>query len=562
MNPTCGGNTCSKENSIMKKPNPKIPGITSGVQTAEHGKFWQFTGPTGFLWFSEEDLIERERDLRVRIGKSTGHPLVTNAEITKFKEAVQNWKRFSEGQVAPFAGWAGQDFVCGDGSVCTPSAYASAVVGSSFIPHPKFAPRGSLTEWQALVTPFVRDQPLPYFAVAFALTGPLLQLMPPHIVNPHIELVGEGKSGKTTLGVLAASVWAGDVGSSVGGGETLDMTPGYIDRHRQAHRDMFLLLDEAENQRNAEQRKELMATLAFKVASTQGKKRLTDTSASPSLRIALMITTNTSLRAILSRDPESSREAALSRVLSLNVARSGKSGSVSIFDSIPSGFSSMSKAVQSLRSISRRQVYGTAGPGFARWLVDQRQKDESGLCRRIADLVSQASDRLDRQGDVSDERHRDMLALIEAAAVLAQEAAVMPTSWGSPAEVMDYISGAIGRSEPDRSADFEEEWQRFLAYVRAQAKKRNFLPIETPFIGKPQLVQRVPGFVRKSDATTEVFIDPDHFKKTFSMSHAFLKKARSQGRMLVPPSESDRLAVHPPKRLANYGFGRVYGFRL
>jgi hypothetical protein len=516
------------------------------------------------MWFNQNETIGEARDLRGRIGDVTGAKLVTTAAYAEFQRAVQDWKSFREGNVAAYPGWQGQEYVCGDGKIVS-ARDTPVTVGISFDVDPKFSASGSLAEWQRLVAPFVQDQPLPLFAVALGLTGPLVQLFPPAVGSPNVQLHGERNTGKSTLGILAASIWAGDSLSSVGGGETLDMTQGYFERHRETHRDSFLLLDEAENTRNAGQRRELAGSFAFRGASTQGRKRLTDEKRirKPPLNVALMVTSNTRLEMELDGDHEASVNAAVSRVLSICVTQDQKVGACQLFRRLPTGYDTLPKAAMALRRISAEPQYGTAGPAFAKWLVHYRSRDESGLRKRIVNLVDEGAERLADLFPALIERHRYMLSGIDVAASLAVEAGVIPAIWGSPSNAINYVAAALAEAPVEPVYDFTSEWQNFRAFVREECRARRFVRMETPFIPSPTLRRWAKGFVEVNEGRTSLFIDSDYFENNFPMSRDFLPAARSMAKLILPPSErGSRYASHAPRRLKRYGFVRVFHFSL
>jgi hypothetical protein len=535
--------------------------IIEGIRNSDGHQFLLVKGPRGSAWLSEANILRGEKELRVEFGERTGAKLLTDKAFRAFKECAQAWEEYRHGNVASHPGWAGVAFVCGDGTILSDSS-TPADVALGFAPEQKFFPQGSLIDWQNFVAPFVRDQPLTFFSVALALAGPLMQLFPTDVLNPQVELYGVGSTGKTTLGILAASVWAGDIRSSVGGGQTLDMTPGYIDRDRERHRDMFLFLDEAENARNPEERRQLAGALAFKVSSTQGKRRLTDTAAKPALNMPVLITSNTPLREILAKDGAASREAAVSRVMSLHLSQSGEAGAGRIFDHLPLGYSSAAKAVKALRKISKKPIYGTAGPALAKWLAQARYVDDAGLSERVSAMVEAAADRLEPLFPDVVERHRYMLAGVEVAASLAIEAGVLLEDWGNPAAMIEHVAGVLAGTDPTSHYDFVGEWTQFRSYVAEQCRARYFARFETPFLPTEDVSNRVSGFVRNGGDGITVFIEPRHFEQTFARSHHFLTAAREAKKLHVPSSERDRFLAHPPRLLRKYGFSRMYQFCL
>jgi hypothetical protein len=99
-----------------------------------------------------------------------------------------------------------------------------------------------------------------------------MRFAPAHLLNPQVELVGPRECGKSTLGILAASVWAGDPHSAVGGAETWDLTINALDQQKLTHGDNLLVLDEGNLAGTTSQdQREVIRKAVFKAATTGGR---------------------------------------------------------------------------------------------------------------------------------------------------------------------------------------------------------------------------------------------------------------------------------------------------
>lgn len=534
-------------------------GIVQGVRAASGLEYLQVSGPTGSCWFSVSEFTANEKAVRIRLAEEAGLKTVTPQSLTELRAQVQNWAEFKEGQVAEYTGWTGCSFACGDRSILTTHDDDNFLV--TFPATDKFSPAGDLEQWQQAVGPFISGQPLPLFVLAFALSGPILSMVPSGIVNPHMELVGERESGKSTLGCFAASVWAGNPDAAEGGGETWEMTPGFFDNHRTQHRDMFLLLDEGESVTNERARQEIAKSIAFKGAATAVKKRLTDTKAAPAIRVPILSTTNTSIQKLLANEPADRLEAVRSRVMSLWIGKIETATHRPVFAAPVPGFDESGRAVRAMRA-TVDTVYWTAGPTFARWLVDRRSADQTKLCAEIAVAIDGVSRRLKGLAPEADQRHLDMLAIVEVAGELAQRAGVLPSEWGPVTSAVDYVCLAL-QQVPDWQEQLQgAEWSRFIRFVQGDIAKRKFMPFDARMLPVPTVKAMWPGFVRARQDCFELYVDTEYLKTAFGASRQFLRECRSRGTLLVHGSEGDRYQQHAPTKLRRYGFDRVHVFRL
>lgn len=544
----------------MSNGQKKSSSIVDGIGTGTGAQYYKFRGRRGDFWFSGQSWIDSENKVRQQICTATGTMISQTATIADLRKQVDEWKNFRRGLVAEHPGWLGNMFVCGDGT-WRAGKNQPALDVVAFEHQPKFIQRGTLGDWRRSMAPFVSGQALPFFVCCLALSGPLLRFLPSGLVPPQIELVGERTSGKSTVGMLAASVWSGMPGKTEGGGENWDMTVNAYDVHRRNHRDMFLLLDEAETSAvSSANRRDVAKMIVMKGASTATKVRYTDTHGAPQLRVPILSTTNTPLLDVLHGAGADAIAAATSRMMSLRMTKSASG--VTLFDTAPPGYDDMEDAVRALRS-AVDETYGSVGPAFAAGLASLVVADENALLQRIRRGIDTARERLRRQRPDGDARHRDMLATVEVAGRLAQEFHVLPGSWGDPTAVIDFIYAqcAADTNQPEKIA--ESEVQRFSEYLRQQISTGTAFPLWVRHSVDRRLSETCPIVVARTEQGGIAYLRPDHFEATFPQPRRFLSEMKRQGKLVQHESERDeRLQVHAPREIKKYGFKRVYAITL
>lgn len=533
--------------------------IIDAVHDADTGVWFKATGTLGKVWFSGLELMTSPTSVLKQIAVGTGHYIV-NAALKRRLENEISDVPFRDGVVAAQSGWHKCAFICGDGTIF-PADKGIDVV--AFERLPKFQPEGSLADWQATVSRFVEGQILPLFVIALALTGALVRFLPSGTLNPIVELAGKKLSGKSTLGVLAASVWAGDREKTEGGGESWNMTANAFGLRRSDHRDMLLVLDEAEGSgANERDRQNLARSVIFTGSTTTEKLRMTDKSRTHApLRLALLSTANTSMREILRNEPTARLEAAMSRVLPILVDREGKDG-LPLFGKTPEGYNSPGEAASALRA-AVDQAYGTAGPAFAKFIAEKAAVDERAFKEELRLKLNVTLKRLESRSVGADIRQCRTLAAIELGGDLAREAGVMPAEWGTASTAIDKVFSQIVGARVSSGANSDLHIKRFEEYVDRQLKMHKFHSSTVKFLPAPNLCEKWPGFIVSYEGgRRELLVAPKYFEKTFHGAREFLTAARLDGRLRIHSSEPDRLQIQAPKWMLSYGFKRVYAIEL
>ena len=537
--------------------------ITDAVFDAKTGAWFKVSGTRGTVWFSGSEFLTSQTTVLKRIGTDTGIYLADMASKRKLQQEVKDIVP-RDGTVASQSGWHDKTFVCGDGSVMSADGAVDVV---AFDPLPKFTAEGDLGDWHAALTPYVAKQSLPLFIISLSLSGALLRFLPSGTLNPIVELVGAPLSGKSTLGTLAASVWAGDSGKTEGGGENWNMTANAFDLRRDDHRDMLLLLDEGEGSGPDERaRQNLAKAVIFTGAATSRKARMTDVNRSPDpLRLAILSTANTSFREVLGSERANKSQAAASRVLSIFVHKESEDG-LALFDTLPNGYEAAPKPAAAAASDLRDAVdtaYGTAGPAFAIALANKVGADEQAFRGEISSRLKLATNRMLRIDSSVDIRQCRTLAAVELAGELARETGVLPAEWGEPSRATDRVFSQITSVPIAKPALAASDITRFEKYVQRQLQMTKFLPSHVPLIPVPRLYKTTPGFVEINElGGRDLLVHPKYFERTFDGAKKFLKDAKKDGRLKTSPSEADRLQIHAPHWMLKYGFRRVYSIVL
>lgn len=533
--------------------------IIDAIFDSETGDWFQAKGPRGTHWFSMPDFAVNEAKAFAEINKATGLQIVMPQTKQRFRAEIEGASP-RPGKVATRTGWTKDFFVTGAGQIVREGEEVDVVTVQQL---PKFRPVGSLEDWQQALTPFISGQTLPLFAVALGLSGAIIRFLPSDYFNPMVDFVGKKTTGKSTLGALASSVWAGDPAATEGGGENWNMTANNFDIVRQKHRDMLLFLDEAEGSGISDrERMSLVKRVVFTGATTKGKARMTDTDSSPAaLRSAFLSTSNTPINDLLRTESQDVQDAALSRLLTIKIGRSASDG-LPVLDALPDSFDAMHKAIDGLRR-AVNHAYGTAGPAFVHVLADRLGTDSAALQNEIWRRLRETEERLSGIDPTADVRHRKILATIELAGTLATQAGVIPPSWGALSTVVDAVFLHLLANPTSAKVFSAQEQKRFMRYVRLHAGARRFLRADAILIPDPCVRLIVPGFI-SSDRTgrRELLVDPDFFKQTFESADRFVQQVRKEGRLRVHKSEPDRRQIHAPLWMRQYGFNRVFAIRL
>lgn len=506
-------------------------------QTGEH--FVRFGSTTASIWFSLAEFQQQETAVLSRLA-GIGIRHFVPSKKAALRETLDLHSDFRKGVVASQPGWTGRHYIFGDGSVLSPDGAAEVVI-ITFAGDSRFTPVGKLADWRRAVGPIVGGQPLAFFAIVYALVGAILKFAPNGVNNPQVELVGEPESGKTSLAKLAASVWAGDPDSDVGGAETWDFTLAAFDDLRSKYADAFLAIDE-QNLAGAsvKELRDFVQRLVFKAAKTGSRKRFTDTSDAPNVRLALMSTSNTPLRKHL--PPSAVSNAMQTRMATIEIARDNPLG---VFRAVPEGFASSRAAIDELRQAADK-YYGTLAREFVRHLVNENPQ---AVSRQILTCIQRFNRRLDRKFPKRSGRISDTFALTYAAGVLARRWRLLPKRFGS---LGPTIMEVFEMTQDPETAKSPYPFNVVQAFIDRNTKAivlvdRMKAPLDRATFEKSAC------FVQNHHGRKEFLIPSVVFRREFPDYRALLKAFRLEGHTR---SEIGKLTIKTPTKICHEG--RVY----
>lgn len=502
-----------------------------------------------FLIFGQGDkrccipLIELhsfDKDLLGRLERA-GVSLVTPAAEKALKQEAQSLTSFRKVSIATSPGWAGGAFASPEGSTIGSPIGGEEVI-MAFEADPRFAASSELVAWQDAITPFVRHQPLPLFAAAFSLIGPLLRYAPADMQNPVIEFVGAKEQGKSTLAKLMSSVWGGDPEASLGICMDWDFSPAEIDNMRASRRDGLLILDEVNHASKDEGEKaKIVEKTIFRLADTASRKRFGEPSKKP-IRQASVSTSNIPIRELATM-PAASKEAMLSRILSIQCARP-----FGIFDTVPSGYSEAGSAVRAMNA-AVTEHYGSAASAFiARLLGHPPKLVQAAIVKGMNEAVSQGL-----TADIEGARLAKTVAIAYTAGRIARQLGILPKSWGR----IDCAFAAIFVASPTIPRHEEVDVvpasamspaRRAIAAYLERYRSDMLLPTDGDLPLSQIDFEQLPGVWLKRG---EVFVASTRFvEENLPNSKMILRQARDEGGL---DCERGQLTKKAPRTIAKGG---------
>jgi len=532
----------SKERYI-KASGPATPCILDAV-CDQHDRHWiRYGTPQRAVWFAMDDLISNSSGVFKRLS-SVGVHRLTTASQTTLKREVEHHGQYRPALVATRPGWVENFYALGDGMVISPASDNREVI-RPFEINPKFAPRGSLAEWQEAVGPFVTGQPLARFGLALALTAPLLRLAPSGYLNPQAEIVGGFESAKTSLGVLAASVWAGDPQSDCGGGEIWALTLNAIDDVKLANRDGFVFFDEGNLAgQTPRERREFIQQAVFKVASTGVKRRMGDAVVSEHAHVALLSTTNVALADLIEDKPEV-KQAVQSRMITFRIPEGAPHGA---FARLPHGYDNARAASEALVNAAGT-FWGQAGRAFVERLVREIARDEDRLKADVADALARYVSRASMPPGSA--RIQKTIALVGVATKYARQWHIFPKAWGSSREMMDGVASILRANV----ADDDDPLTRIRAYVDEHRESL----IDVACLLRPlskEAFEAAAGFLRSSSHGNELLVPAARFRTAFKDHEAMMKSLRASRHAQTESGHKSKLTIKTPRAIS--AEGRVY----
>ncbi|MES0090086.1 DUF927 domain-containing protein [Mesorhizobium sp. M0030] len=521
-------------------PTRAIPKILDAVVSQHSDRRIKFGTDENSIWFALSALQMDERTVFARLANA-GFTYLTPKKKAAFREKIEDHEDYRPGLVASTPGPIGEHFVFGDGTVESKPGSAEVIV--AFDGEEKFCPVGTLAAWQEEVGSVVKGQPLLLFILCLAFLPAILRFIPG--MNPLFELIGEPESGKTTAGLLAASVWVGNSFSEVGGGLTWDLTVNAFDVVKVQHAGALLFLDEGNLAgSNERDRKDVIRKVIFKASSKGGRKRLTEKVAPPNVDFALLSTSNQPLRNVI-HAKAAELDAMRTRMVTVVIGQN-----LGVLTHTPDGFDTTEEAVDHLRNAVKIN-HGVAARAFIQRLV---KADPKMLQAKIDREMARFARKLPSFDGDGNARTRRMFSSLYAAGVLARRWRVLPAEWGDFAPALLAVWQAIDK--PVRTVGKVSAVKRFNAYF--ERFESSMIPTEQmdgPL--SPAIFEEVAGVIARSERRTEIVISTVRFKKSFPDHVSVMKELRAQG---AAKTEHGKLSIKTPRPIC--ASGRAYVITL
>jgi putative DNA primase/helicase len=531
---------------LRHEQEPEKARIIDAVKDQKDGYWIRYGTTRRSVWFSLEELHQSPSKVFSRM-TGPGTTFLTPAAQNKFKESIEQRQEYRDALVAERSGWLQGHYVFADGTVQSPPDDNTEIV-VSFHPDERFAPRGSLDDWQEVIGPLVEGQPLLQFALSYAFVGPLLRFAPPGFLNPQVEFVGRRECGKSTTLVAAQSVWGGNPDSDVGACETWDLTEAALDEIKLRHADGFLVLDEGNLAGStSKQQRDTISASVFRTAGTGRKKRYGDVEPGSQARVAMMSTTNKSLAEHMCSQGAVAG-ALRSRMLTVRISDKSPYG---VFASLPDGCSTSREAAELLQK-GTSENFGTAARQFIECLAERASVDETAFRGRIEKLLTKYLERAPR-GESA--RIGKTFALTAIAGLLACKWEVLPFDKNSVVRSILQMHRSMvddGEAELGQSAI-----QRIQLYVmRHEQDLIDYLDVPLT----PDDFRAAHGFRWTVAGREAVLIPSERFQREFPDYRTLMHELKTLGQAKTEVGKQPKLTIKCPTGICSTG--RVYWIYL
>ncbi len=477
------------------------------------------------IWLSLDELHDQAKAFK-RLS-TVGVNALTAASKNSIRQTIEKLDDYRPGVVATHPGWCGSAYVFGDGEVFAAPDTPEVIV--AFDGRPKFKPRGTLEDAQALIDEYVLGKPIPSAVVSCAILGPLLRFFPQGNLNPFNEIVGLRETGKSTLLMLGASIYAGDPNSNIGGAEQWDHSPAEIDVLKLEHADGLLTLDEAELAgSSAGEQKSTIKRAIWKLATTDGRRRFGDAAPSPTYLVTIS-TSNTPLAELAGTGKVA--DALRSRAITLTVDAEADATGLSREDV---------EAIAQLAS----EHYGVLGRAFIKRLVAEVAKDEAGFRASLQFLFAKALGQMTPSGSV---RVDKTFALIAVAGFIAQK-------WGIVGR-RHPIEGTVLALHRQRFAK-PDPLKRVLAYGRRHREDLVAVKDLTMPLDDDQC-RATPGFRLPQGENYWFLVPTERFQQEFPDHCHLMQDLRRLNRARTEGGNTPKLSIKSPNSICR-GNIRMY----
>lgn len=281
---------------------------------------------------------------------------------------------------------------------------------------------GTLEQWKMLAALAQGNSRL-ILALGVALVGPLRLIAP--VESLAFQITGPGGTGKTSIGVVASSIWgqrrSGGRPHLLGGGDTWNNTLANLERVLASRDHTFLFLDEAHLARPQD-----IVEAIFLISEGQGRGRYNETRRWQWFA-PMFSTSNNSVAEILAKAREPADRAAFDRLIDVPLPK-GKFGA---FENLH-GSDTVADFVVRLKAISDEN-YGVVGRRWVLKILRELAEDSGELASWLKARRSYFI-RLGRKNVSDDSRHARVIshfATVYAALRLEGRYELLPLSKGS-----------------------------------------------------------------------------------------------------------------------------------
>ncbi len=349
--------------------------------------------------------------------------------------------------------------------------------------------RGTLQDWQQGVGAMSSDHALVVLAISTALAGPLV-----HVAGTEgggIHFFGHSSLGKTTLGLLAASVWG-----PPGFMRSWRSTANGLEGLAALSSDTVLILDEF-GQIDARE----VAAALYSLANGTGKQRA-ERDGSPrepkSWRVLILSSGEMTTETKLAEDKsKKARAGQLVRMLDVPAERGFGFGA---FDSAGS-HGDAGKLAKAFKDVAS-SAYGTVGPEFVRRIIAEEVSNE-----HVRELIAKfVASEVPPSADGQIHRAAQRLGLIAAAGELATALGVTPWQVGATRRAAAW---ALARWIEGRGGTGPAEERQAIAQVRLFIEQHGESRFERLDRSDARQVINRAGWCKGSGAEREWWVSPE-----------------------------------------------------
>jgi len=468
--------------------------------------------------FSIESIMyDNGKNLFIALGNAGWNAFTLKARNELLSKLQNRRPRHTSFKVITRLGWASGAYVFPAEIIGTPNTPLETTFrGLDYSMLGKYRTKGSLEDWRQNVARQCVGNSRLMFALSLSLTGPILRLAGGP-KSGGFQIWGEAEAGKTTLAMVAGSVWGchrSEGRRDRGFIESWNSTHGKIELTALAHNDGLLILDETKRAgRDDKERANVVTTVAFGLAEQTEKERLTNKAPARAWRCFFLSTSNLSLSELGRRGGVVIDEAHRGRLVDIPLPRNGHGLYEELHD-----FSSGEALSNGLQ---RRSVnyFGTAGQEFVRKLLDERRKDKEALQRfikRQRKQYLQAINNAIRERSITPlKRASDRFATTFAAGCLAVKYQIVP--WTRQKLLKAILSCQLDQLPYDEEAEgtsspTEELRAKLVDYLdKHQAQFRN-LNQKRPIYGRDDLDTVAPGYRIKIGGQRWLYLTANQLK--------------------------------------------------